>query len=156
MDYKEFRNGLLSLSSLLSLFSLTFLFSTIVLKPYIALEPIDRDFIVLICILNIIFSVYIILEGIHLKDVFKLEDKNIIKFGKRLGIITMIYFPNLLLFFSLLFKEQNNLQLLMIYLLLIIKVLLLGIIFKEVYDLVLKNPSDRKFELEKNRKLYFE
>jgi len=156
MDYKEFRNGLLSLSSLLSLFSLTFLFSTIVLKPYIALEPIDRDFIVLICILNIIFSVYIILEGIHLKDVFKLEDKNIIKFGKRLGIITMIYFPNLLLFFSLLFKEQNNLQLLMIYLLLIIKVFLLGIIFKEVYDLVLKNPSDRKFELEKNRKLYFE
>jgi len=156
MDYKEFRNGLLSLSSLLSLFSLTFLFSTIVLKPYIALEPIDRDFIVLICILNIIFSVYIILEGIHLKDVFKLEDKNIIKFGKRLGIITMIYFPNLLLFCSLLFKEQNNLQLLMIYLLLIIKVLLLSIIFKEVYDLVLKHPSDRKFELEKNRKLYFE
>jgi hypothetical protein len=155
MDYKDFRNGLLSLSSFLALFSITFLITSILLKPYIALEPSDRDLIVIINGINLIFSAYCLIEGLNLKNIFKLEEKNIRKFGKRIGIISILYFPNVIIFCSLFMKELNNLLKMMLLLLLAIKVLLLGIIFKEVYDLVFKKPSDRKFELEQNHKLYF-
>jgi hypothetical protein len=154
MDYREFYNGLLSLSSILALFSATFLFSSIILKPYLALEPNDRDIIIFINIFNIIFSIYWLIEGLHFKVIFKLEEKNIIKFGKRIGIVTLIYLPNFILFCSLFFKELHNLLILMLFLILIIKLLLLGIIFKEVFDLVFKKPSNRRFEIEQNRKLY--
>ena len=81
MDYKEFRNGLLSLSSFLALFSTTLLISSIALKPFIALEPTDRDLIVIINGINILFSVYCLIEGLYMKNIFKLEEKNIRKFG---------------------------------------------------------------------------
>jgi len=44
----------------------------------------------------------------------------------------------------------------MVYLNLIINTLLLGVVFKEVYDLLFITEAERKFELEKNRKLYLE
>lgn len=156
MDYKEFRNGVISASSLLAVFSITLLVSSIALKPYIALEPMSRDIIVIMCTINIIFSIYWLIEGVHFKKIFKLEEKNIRKFGKRLGIVTLLYFPNLIIFSSLFFLHLHNLLFLMFFLLLVIKVCLLGLIFKEVYDLVLKNPNERKFEWEQDRKLYFD
>ncbi len=156
MDYKDFRNGLLSLSSVLALFSITLLISSIALKPFLGLEPVDRDLIVIIDGINILFSAYCLIEGLYIKNIFKLEEKNIRKFGKRIGIISILYFPNIIVFCSLFIKELHSLLTMMFFLLLLIKVLLLGIIFKEVYDLVLRNPTDRKFELEQNRKLYFE
>ena len=156
MDYKDFRNGLLSLSSCLALFSTTLLISSIALKPFIALEPTDRDLIVIINGINILFSVYCLIEGLYMKNIFKLEEKNIRKFGKRIGIISILYFPNIIVFCSLFMKDLHSLLKMMLFLLLVIKLLLLGIIFKEVYDLVFKNPTDRKFDLEQNHKLYFD
>ena len=41
-------------------------------------------------------------------------------------------------------------------LIIFIEALLLGVVFKEVYDLIFKEEADRVFELKKNRKLYFE
>ena len=38
----------------------------------------------------------------------------------------------------------------------IIEYLLIGIEYFEVYDLVFKNETERKFEIEKNQKYYFE
>lgn len=156
MDYKDFRNGLFSLSSILALFSTTLLISSIALKPFIALEPADRDLIVIISGINILFSVYCLIEGLYMKNIFKLEEKNIRKFGKRIGIISMLYFPNVIVFCSLFIKELHSLLKMMLFLLLAIKLLLLGIIFKEMYDLVFKNPTNRKFDLEQNHKLYFD
>jgi hypothetical protein len=156
MDYKEFHNGLISLSSTLVVFSATLLISSMVLKPYIALEPTSRDLIVIMSGINILFCIYWLIEGVHFKKIFKLEEKNIRKFAKRLGIVTLLYIPNLILFCSLFFVHLHNLLILMFFLLLIIKLCLLGLIFKEVYDLVLKNPNERKFELEQDRKLYFD
>lgn len=156
MDYKEFHDGLLSISLIQFIISLTFLISSIVLKPYIALEPKERDFIVLLTVLNISFSIYYIIEALKLEKVFKLEDKHVVKFGKRIGIVSLIYLPLYFTFFSLLFLNLHELQVMIVYLNLIIESLLLGVVFKEVYDLLFITEAERKFELEKNRKLYLE
>lgn len=156
MDYREFRNGFLSATVILAIFSITFLISSIALKPFIALEPADRDLIIIICGINLIFSLYWIIEGFYLKRIFKLEDKNIIKFGKRIALGTILYLPNFVLFCSLFFKDFHNLLKMMLFILLTIKIILLGIIFKEIYDLIFKDSEDRKFELDQNRKIYFD
>jgi hypothetical protein len=156
MDYKDFHDGLLSISLIQFILSLTFLVSSIILKPYIALEPKERDFIVFLTVLNMSFSIYYIIEALRLEKVFKLEDKHVIKFGKRIGIVSSVYSPLYFTFFSLLFFNLHELQVMMIYLNLIIETLLLGIVFKEVYDLLFITEAERKFELEKNRKLYLE
>jgi len=155
MDYREFRNGFLSATIFLAIFSITLLITSIVLKPYTALEPIDRDTIIIICSINLIFCIYWIIEGLNLKNIFKLEDKNIRKFGKRIAIGTVIYLPNFILFCLLFSKELHNLLIMILFLLLVIKLILLGIIVKEVYDLIFQNSEDRNFEFSQNRKLYF-
>ncbi|MFX1234613.1 MAG: hypothetical protein ACFFBY_08635 [Promethearchaeota archaeon] len=155
MDYKNFHDGLLSLSLVLFLFSFTFLIVSVILKPYIALEPSERDFIIIITSVNMIFSLYYIVEALRLNKIFKLDIKYIIKFAKRIGIISLLYIPNLFLLVLLLFSDLHNLQILMTTLTIFIGTLLLGVIFKEVYDLIFKDETERKFELEKNRKLYF-
>jgi amino acid transporter len=136
--------------------SLTFLIGSIVLKPYIALEPKERDFIVILTVLNMSFSIYYIIEALRLEKVFKLEDKHVFKFGKRIGIVSLVYSPLYLIFFSLLFLDLHELQVMIVYLNLIINTMLLGVVFKEVYDLLFITEAERKFELEKNRKLYLE
>jgi len=156
MDYKDFHDGLLSISLIQFVISLTFLIGSIILKPYIALEPKERDFIVLLTVLNMSFSIYYIIEALRLEKVFKLEDKHVIKFGKRIGIVSLVYLPLYFTFFSLLFLILHELQVMMVYLILIIETLLLGVVFKEVYDLLFITEAERKFELEKNRKLYLE
>lgn len=156
MDYKDFHDGLLSLSLVLFIFSITFLIGSIVLKPFIALEPFDRDFIIIISIVNILFSIYYMVEALRLNKTFKLDNKYIIKFGKRIGIVSLIYVPQIFLVSSLLLRNLHNLQILMASLIIFIEALLLGVIFKEVYDLIFKEEAERQFELKKNRKLYFE
>jgi len=156
MDYKDFHEGLLSIALIQFIISLTFLIGSIVLKPYIALEPKERDFIVLLTILNIIFSIYYVIEALIIEKVFKLEDKHVIKFGKRIGIVSLVYLPLYFTFFLLLFFNLHELQVMMVYLILIIETLLLGLVFKEVYDILFITEAERKFELEKNRKLYLE
>jgi len=156
MDYKDFHDGLLSISLIQFIISLTFLISSIVLKPYIALEPKERDFIVLLTALNMSFSFYYVIAALRLEKIFKLEDKHVIKFGKRIGIVSLVYSPLYFTFFSLLFFNLHELQVMMIYLNLIIETLLLGLVFKEACDLLFITEAERKFELEKNRKLYLE
>ena len=156
MDYKYFRDGLISLSTVQFIFSFTFLLGSILLKPYIALEPNERDFIILVTFINMIFSVYYLLEALKFEKVFKLEEKHIHTFGKRIGIVSLFYLPHVLLLSSLLFLDLNNLQVLINWLSLIIEILLLGILFKEIYDLLFKEEVERKFEIDQNRKIYFE
>ena len=55
---------------------------------------------------------------------------------------------------SLLFRELNNLQNMMIILIMLLEVCLFGVILKEVYDLVFLEKSQRKLELDKNRRTY--
>ncbi|TET04873.1 MAG: hypothetical protein E3J90_00765 [Promethearchaeota archaeon] len=156
MDYKYFHDGLLSLSVVQLIFSLTLLLGSIILKPYIALEPDERDFIILLALVNLAFSFYYLIEALKLDRVFCLEEKHIFKFGKRIGVVSLVYTPHLFVFISLLLIDLHDLQLMMVILNLIIETLLLGIVFKEVYDILFKEETERKFELEQNRKLYFE
>jgi hypothetical protein len=156
MDYKYFREGLISLSTILFIFSLSFLFSSILLKPYIALEPDDRDFILLLTIINMTFSIYYLIEAFNLKKVFKLEEKFVRKFAIRIAIVSLLYSPHVFIFASLLLLDLHNLQIMMVCLNLIIEALLLAILFKEIYDLLLKDDIERKFELDQNRKVYLE
>ena len=155
MDYKDFHDGFLALSLVLFFFSFTFLIVSVILKPYIDLEPSERDFIIFITCVNMIFCLYYVTEALRLNKIFKLDDKTIMKFGKRIGIISLIYIPNLILSVLLVFRDLHNLQILMTTLIIFIEILLLGVIFKEVYDLIFKEETERKFELEKNRKIYF-
>ena len=156
MDYKYFRDGLISLSAIQIVFSFTFLVSSIVLKPYIALEPKERDYIVFLTIINIIFSIYYLSEALKFEKVYKLEEKNIRKYGKRIGIVSLLYSPHIFFVCSLLFFDLHNLQTMMIWVLIIVEILLLGILFKEIYDLLFRKEAERKFEIEQNRKVYFE
>ncbi|GAG71402.1 unnamed protein product [marine sediment metagenome] len=156
MDYKYFHDGLLSLSVVQLVFSSTLLLGSIILKPYIALEPVERDYIIILALINIIFSLYYLMEALKLDRVFCLEEKHIFKFGKRLGVVSLIYTPHLFVFISLLFIDLHDLQLMIVILNLFIELLLIGTIFKEIYDIFFKAEIERKFELEQNRKLYFE
>jgi len=79
--------------------------------------------------------------------VYKLENDAIEKFGKRIGGISLVFLVQSCVFFSLLFMALHNLQLMMIALILIVQVLILGITFKEVYDLVFREENERDFEI---------
>jgi len=156
MDYKYFHDGLFSLSVVQFVFSLTLLLGAVVLKPYIGLDPDDRDYIIILTSINLLFSLYYLIEALKLERIFSLEEKHILKFGKRLCLISLLYTPHLLVFISLLFIGLHNLLLMIVILNLIIEILLVGLVFKEIYDILYKDEVERKFELEQNRKLYFE
>ena len=156
MDYKDFHDGMLSLSLVLSLFSLSFLIGSIALKPYIGLELNELILIVILCVTNLAFNTYYAIEALRLKEVFKLADSYVIKFGKRLGIITIFYVPHFFLVIYLFFIGLHNIEVLMVLLIFFMEALLLGLIFKEVYDLVFLDDSERKFELKLNRARYIE
>ena len=129
---------------------------SIILKPYIALDPHDRDFIVILCFINIVFCIYYLMEVIRLEKVFKLENKNIIRFGKRLGIVTILYTPHFFFFISIFFKNLHNLEIMMAFLISLIEALLICVALKEVFDLVFLEESQRDFKIEENRKKYIE
>ncbi|MFX1374546.1 MAG: hypothetical protein ACFFA0_01930 [Promethearchaeota archaeon] len=126
------------------------------MKSYIALNTGKRDFIVAICTMNIVFCVYYLWELLKFPKIFKLENKNIIRFGRRIGCVTLFYLPHLFLITTLFFKNPHNLELIMISLIFIIELLIIGIVLKEVYDLVFLEESRRDFEIEENRKKYIE
>jgi len=154
MDFKDFREGLISLALLIFIFSLTFIVGSIFLKPYINLEIEDQNFIIILNTINMIFSVYYLCEALRLEKIFKLEDKHIIKFGKRIGIITLFYISHFFLMGSLLFRELHILQNMMIVLIMLLELGLVGVVLKEAFDLVYLEESQRKLELEKNRRMY--
>jgi hypothetical protein len=156
LDYKDFHDGLLSISSIIFVFSSTLMIGSIVLKPYIGLLLQERNLIVILCSINLLFSFYYFWVALRLDKIFKLENKNIIKFGKSIGIVTLTYIPHVLIFTSFFFRNIHNLELLMISLIIILEILLIGLIFKEVYDLVFQEQVQRDFEIEANRKKYLE
>ena len=90
MDYKDFKDGLTSLSCMIFIFSLTFLMGAIILQYQTQLTTPDKDFIVILCAINIIFSLYYLAEAVRLDKVFKLEDKHVFKFGKRIVMLDQV------------------------------------------------------------------
>ncbi len=93
---------------------------------------------------------------IRLEKVFKLENKNIIRFGKRLGIVILLYTPHFFFLISLFFKNLINLEIMMTVLISLIEALLICVALKEVYDLIFLEESQRDFKIEENRKKYIE
>lgn len=132
------------------------MFGSIFLKPYIALTTQEKDNIVVLCIINLLFCAYYLWEVFKLEHIFALENKNIIKFGKRIGVITLLYLPHLFLFTILFLWELHNLELIMVVLIFIVELLLIGLVLKEVYDLLFMEEVRRNFEIEENRKKYIE
>ena len=155
MDIKDFHDGLFSSSLLLIIFSITLIYTSLFLKPYIALEPMIRNYILLLCIFSLFFASIYLYCSFELKKVFKLELKNIIKLGKILGTINVCFTPHFVFMISLFFLELHNLLFFMILLNSIIECILIGIVYVEVYDLVFKNENERNFEIEQNQKYYF-
>jgi len=85
-----------------------------------------------------------------------LYDKFIIKLGKRIGIITVLYCPHVFLIISLFFRSLPDIIVMIILLILCIELLTIGTIFKEVYDLVFLDEELRQSMLEEYRKRYLE
>ena len=154
MDLKDFRDGLLSLSLFLFVLSLTFIVGSILMKPYIALEPQERDIITILMLINFPFCAFYGYQAKKIVKTFKLEDHKVIKWGKRMGIINLIYSPHLFVVISLFFLEMHNMQQMMIVIIAIIEALTIGLVFKEVYDLVFLEETLVKYDLEENRKRY--
>lgn len=154
MDFKDFHDALLSLSLVVFMFSLTYLIGTLLLRPYVGLEPAEMWFIVFLSFINIPFSLYYLWEALRLKEIFKLEDKHIIKFAKRIGAITILYSPHYFVFLSLLFIGLHNLQFMMAGLVIFMETLLLGVVYKEVYDILYLEPKQREFEFREARERY--
>ncbi|MFX1328621.1 MAG: hypothetical protein ACFE91_10870 [Promethearchaeota archaeon] len=156
MDFKDFKDGLTSLSLVLFFFSLTLLIGTFIVKPYIGLQAQERDFIIILCSINLLVSSYYLRIALKLEKIFKLENKVIVKFGKIIGIVTLFYIPHIFVFATLFFRDLHNLELILIFLIFLLELMLIGLIFKEVYDLLFLEESQRDFELEANRKKYIE
>lgn len=95
-------------------------------------------------------------NALRLEKIFKLENKNIIKFGKKIGIVTLFYIPHIFIFGTLFLRELHNLELIMVFLIFFMELMLIGLVLKEVYDLLFLDESRRDFELEENRKKYIE
>jgi len=129
---------------------------SIVLKPYIGIQSQERDLIVILCSINILFSLYYLWSALNLEKIFKLETKNIIKFAKSIGIATLIYIPHVFILTTLFFRNLHNLEILMISLIILMEILLIGVVLKEVYDLVFLEESRRDAEIEEDRKKYIE
>ncbi|MCJ7648224.1 MAG: hypothetical protein MUP85_06395 [Candidatus Lokiarchaeota archaeon] len=156
MDFKVFHDGLVSGSLLLILFSTTLMMGAIVFKPYLALEPDDRNLIVMLCAFSMVFSVTYFFFGLKTKSVFKLELKNILRFVKILGFINVIFTPHLFFMLFLFTKEIHDLLFLIVIMNIFIELILIGLVYKEIMDLFFRQESEVKFEVEKNQKLYFE
>jgi len=132
------------------------LFGSIYLKPYISLNTQIRDYIVILCSFNLFFASIYFLNAIRLERVFRLENKHIINYGKKIGVFTLFYIPHFFFLITLLIIDLHNLEKLMVFLMIFIEALLIGLILKEVYDLVFLMESKRDFELQKNRQRYIE
>jgi hypothetical protein len=128
----------------------------IVLKPYLGIPSQDRDLIIILCCINLSFSFYYLWNVLRLERIFKLENENVVKFGKKLGIVTLVYIPVIFLFAILFTRNLHNLIILMIFLIFLMQILLIGLVLKEVYDLVLLEESRRNFEIDAERKKYIE
>ncbi|MFX0006255.1 MAG: hypothetical protein ACFFA7_10080 [Promethearchaeota archaeon] len=154
MDFKDFHDGLLSISLIIFIFSITLMITSIVLNPFIGGQSQERDLIIILSSINILFSIYYIWNVIKLEKVFRLETKNIIRFAKRIGIITLIYLPHVVLFIFLLFQNLNNLEFLMIAIIILMESFLIGVVLKEVYDIIFIEESQRDTKIELDRKKY--
>ncbi|MFX1504277.1 MAG: hypothetical protein ACFFDH_25175 [Promethearchaeota archaeon] len=156
MDLKDFKDGLTSVALLLFFFSFTLLIISFVLESHIGLGIQERNCVAILCSINILISFYYLLNAIRLEKVFKLENKNIIKFGKKMGIITLIYIIHLFLLSTLFLRDLYSFGYTIIFLIFLIEIILIGLVFKEVYDLLFVEETKRDFELEANRKKYLE
>jgi len=153
MDFKDFYDGLLSSSLLLIIFSITLLYTSIFLKPYIALEPIVSNYIIILSIFNLFFASLYLFCSVKVKKVFKLELKNIIKFGKILTIININYTPHFVFMLSIFLFELHNLLFFMILLNCIIEFIIVGIVYVEIYDYYLKGKVSENLNLRKIRNI---
>ncbi len=129
---------------------------SIFLNSYIALTIQERNYIVALCVVNLLFCAYYLLEVLKLEYTFRLEKKSTFKFGKRIGVITLLYLPHLFLFATLFLWELHNLELIMVGLIIIVELTLIVLVLKEVYDLLFLEEVRKNFEINENRKKYLE
>jgi hypothetical protein len=156
MDFKDFKDGLISLSLILFIFSFSLLISAILLKPYFNLNSEERNILVIFGSINLFFSLIYLYFALRLEKVYKLENKNVEKYGKKIGIFTIFYIPHLILFCLTYFMNLHNLLLLIISLISLFEISIIIVVFKEVYDISLKDETLRNFEINADRKKYLE
>ncbi|MFW9818333.1 MAG: hypothetical protein ACFFE5_01890 [Candidatus Thorarchaeota archaeon] len=156
MDFKDFHDALLSISLIIFIFSITLMISSIVLNLDIGIQFEESNLIITLSSINILFSLYYIWNVIKLEKVISLETKNIIRFIKKIGIITLSYLPHVILFIFLLFQNLNHLEFFMIIIIIFMEIFLIGVVLKEVYDLVFLEESRRDAKINRDRKKYVE
>jgi len=154
MDLKEFQEGLISLDFVIIILSLGIFISSFIARPFLSLDQFQINFIIGLCIGNIIFSLIFLVEALRVKKIFKLELVYIIKYTKILAILVLIYLPHLgfLIFFLLL--EMALLEKLISFVLFLFELLLIYTVLRQVYDILFVEEDKRNANIKKNRNKY--
>jgi len=68
--------------------------------------------------------------------------------------VTLIYLPHVFTLIILIFKDLHDIITLLISLIVLIEIILIGVVLKEVYDVVFQEESRRNTKIEIDRKKY--
>lgn len=156
IDLKEFREGLISLSFVIIIFSLGILIGSFIARPFLSFDKFEINFIIGLCIVNLIFSPIFLLEALRVKKIFKLEIAYIIKYTKNLGILVLIYLPQTGFLIFFLFLEMALLEKLISFVLLLFEIILIYTVLRQVYDIIFVEEEKRNANIIKNRKKYLQ
>lgn len=156
MDLKEFQEALISLSFLLIILSLAISIVSFFARPYLSLDQFQINYIIGLCIINLIFSPFYLFQALRVKKIYRLEIDYIIKYAKIMGISILIYFPHIIFLLTFLMMEIATLEKFISFSLLIFELMLTYIIIRHSYDLLFTDESERKANIIRNRRNYLE
>jgi hypothetical protein len=109
--------------------------------------------IFILCLINFPLSIYFVVESLRIKKIVKLGEHYIINFGRRIGIVALIFIPHIIFFISLMIGDLNEILKIICALLVFFEILLIGLIGKEIYDLfILKERRSYSSSRNKNYK----
>jgi hypothetical protein len=152
MDIKEFREGVLSLSCVILILSLGILMGSYFARPYLTLDQFEINFIGVLSICNIVFSLFYMWKAQRSKFVIRLEMEYIIRYAQILSVSILIYIPHTFFLGFLLFRFIALIEKLLIFALLLFEILLIYTIIDFVYNIIWVDEDKRKANIEKNRR----
>ena len=134
IDLDEVQEGLISLSTVIIVFSVAIMVISIMFKPYLVLEPCERDYIVIVCGINIPFCIYYLIEAIRISSISGLDQKYTSKFILRTGIISIFYIPQLVSMMLILLADVNLIEKVIVFVVLVLEMGLVGLIIRLVIE----------------------
>jgi len=150
MDIDEFWDGLLSISFLIIIFSFAIIVISLNFNEIFSIDSGALEQIFILCLLDFPLSFYFIVESLRIKKFVNSEDHYIVNFGRRIGIVALIFIPHIIYFISLIIGELNGILKIACALLVFFELVLIGLIGKEIYDLFILKERRSYYNRNKN------